>query len=163
MIASVAVISVMYTQAINRRKEAESLKHKSVISKARQLRFNGQFQEALTKVESILNSEHVGLEARLLRAQLILDLKGPVDTVEELEKLLDERDEIAGQAHLLLAKIYYDSDPDAPGRTKEYRLKWEYHRQEAERLLPHTADAYLLRAMSAGTVQKSVEFLNKAL
>jgi len=173
LLACMVLVSVMYIRAANRGKEAEFLEHKDILSKAMELRSKGQFLEGLTKVETIVDSEHVGPEARLLRARLVLGLyesdpnavakQDPSDAVKELEKLLTERDEIAGQAHFHLAKIYYESDPDAPGRTEEYRLKWEHHRQEAEKLLPHTADAYLLRAMSAGTVAKTLDLLNKAL
>lgn len=105
----------------------------------------------------------MGPEARLLHAQLALDLQGPTAAVQELEALLGEPDEITGQAHFLLAKIYYDSDPDAPGRTEEYRRKWEHHRREAERLLPPSADTCLLQARRAGTVPKTLELLDRAL
>ncbi|MHC4286405.1 MAG: hypothetical protein ACYSWZ_26090, partial [Planctomycetota bacterium] len=60
-------------------------------------------------------------------------------------------------------RIYYERHPDAPGRREQYRSKWEYHRQEAEKLLPKTADAYLLRAMSAAAVPKTLDLLDKAL
>ncbi|MHC4539552.1 MAG: hypothetical protein ACYS74_07195 [Planctomycetota bacterium] len=163
LLAGMAVISAMYIQAHNRGEEAESLRHNEVLSKAMEFRSRGQFQEALTKVETVANSKHVGPEGRLLRAQLVLELRGPTDALQELERLLDERDEISGQAHSLMAKIYYEGDPIGPGRTEQYRLKWEYHRKVAEKLLPETADAYLLQAISAGTVPRTLGLLDKAL
>ncbi|MBW8040349.1 MAG: protein kinase [Planctomycetes bacterium] len=163
LLAGMAVISAMYIRALNRGEEAEFLKHKDVLSKAMELRSSRQFQEAVAKVETIVDSKHVGPKAQLLHARLVLELQGPAAAVKELQKLLNERDEIAGQAHFLLARIYYESHPDVPGKREEYRSKWEYHRQEAEKLLPQTADAYLLRAMSAAAVPKTLDLLDKAL
>jgi hypothetical protein len=77
----------MYAQAVNRGKEAESLKHRDILSKAMELRSNGQFQEALTKVETIVDSEHVGPKTRLLHARLVLELQGPAAAVKGLQKL----------------------------------------------------------------------------
>jgi hypothetical protein len=63
-----------------------------------------QFEDALNKLNPILHSEHVGPKARLLRARVALELQGPADAVKELQSLLNERDEIACQAHSLLAR-----------------------------------------------------------
>ena len=144
LIAVIAVVSMMYIQASNRSKEAESLKHNSILAKAQEFRSMGHSEEALKRVDTILNSKHVGRDARLLRARLVLDLHGPANALQELEGLLEEEDELAGQAHFLMAQIYYESDPDAPGRTNDYRQKWEHHHKEAERLLPESADSYVL-------------------
>jgi tetratricopeptide (TPR) repeat protein len=142
--------------------EAEAIRDRSTLSDAHEARFQGDPNNALATVESILKSPHVGPQARLLHAQLVLDLQGPTVAVQELEALLSEP-EVAGQAHFLLAKIYYDNDPDALGRTEEYRRKWQHHRREATRLLPESADAYLLQAISAGTVPKTFDLLDRAL
>lgn len=163
LLAVITVISVMYIRAINRGKEAESIGHEGILSKAMEFRSMGRFDDALTGLDPILNSEYVGPAARLLHARLVLQLQGPANAIKELEMLLDEEDKIAGQAHFLLAQIYYESDPDAPGRTDNYRLKWEHHRQEAEKLLPQSPDTYLLQAMASGTVPKTLTLLNKAL
>jgi tetratricopeptide (TPR) repeat protein/tRNA A-37 threonylcarbamoyl transferase component Bud32 len=163
LLAGMAVVSVMYFQARNRGEEAESLRHESTLSDAREARVQGDPNTALATIASILDSRHVGSEARLLHAQLVLDLQGPTAAVQELEALLSEPEDIAGQAHFLLSRIYYDSDPDALGRTEEYRRKWEHHRRQAERLLPPSADTYLLQARRAGTVRKTLELLDRAL
>jgi len=83
--------------------------------------------------------------------------------MDELKGLLGESDEIAGQAHFLLATIYYESDPEAPAGTRDYGAQWTYHKQKADELLPETADSYLLRAISAATVPQALEFLDQAL
>jgi serine/threonine protein kinase/Tol biopolymer transport system component/Flp pilus assembly protein TadD len=159
----IAVISVMYMKAANRSKEAESLKHTDVLLKVMELRSNGQFQEALTTVKAVLNSEHVGPKARLLRSRLVLELQGPADAVKELEKLLSEKDEIACQAHFLLARIYLENHPDDPEATEEYQQKAKEHQQKGEKLFSESAEAYFNRSMMAGTVNEALEWLNKAV
>ncbi|MFC1766049.1 protein kinase [Planctomycetota bacterium] len=169
----VTVVLGMYFEAVNRAKEAEFFEHKDILSKTMELRSQGQLQDALAKVETIAGSEYVGAEAKLLHAQLILKLAESTsqaspahahsEALVELESLLTERDEIAGQAHFHLARIYYDTDPNTPGSTEERVSKWEHHRQEAERLLPKTADACLLRALSTSTVPLAIDYLNKAI
>jgi tetratricopeptide (TPR) repeat protein len=99
----------------------------------------------------------------LLRARLILELHGPTDAVKELEELIKERDEIACQAHLLLARIYLESDPGDRKTTKQYQQKAKGHQQKGEKLFSETADAYFNQAMIVGTVNKTLECLNKAL
>jgi serine/threonine protein kinase/Flp pilus assembly protein TadD len=163
LLAGMAVVSVMYLKALSRGEEAESLKHKDILSKAMELRSSGQFQEALTKVETIVNSEHVGPKARLLRGRLVLELQGPTAAVTELQKLLNERDEIACQAHFLLARIYLESDSGDPETTEEYQQKAKEHQQKGEKLFSQSAEAYFNRSMMAGTVNKTLEWLNKAL
>ncbi|NIS52951.1 MAG: protein kinase [Phycisphaerae bacterium] len=163
LLAGMTVISVMYVQAHNRGKEAEFLKHKDILSKAMEFRSRGQFQDALNTVEDMLSSKHVGPEARLLRGRLILELHGPVDAVKELEELIKEREEIASQAHLLLARIYLESDPGDPKTTKQYQQKAKEHQQEGEKLFSETAEAYFNQAMIVGTVKKTLECLNKAV
>ena len=163
LLACIAVIFVMYVQAVNRGKEAESLKHRDILSKAMELRSSGQFQEALTKVEAIVDSEHVGPKARLLRARLVLELQGPAAAVKELQKLLNERDEIACQAHFLLARIYLESAPGDAETTEEYQQKVKEHQQKGEKLFSESAEAYFNRSMMAGTVNKTLEWLNKAV
>ena len=166
LLAVMAAILAMYVRASNRAKEAEFLKHKDIMLKAMEFRSKGQLQDALSEIKGIVRSEHVGPEARLLHAQLVLDLQGPTAAVQELEVLLGQPEipeEIAGGAHFLAAEIYYDGDPDAPGQTQEYRAKWEYHNDQAELLLPPSADTYLLQARRAGTVHKTLKLLDQAL
>ncbi|MHC4510055.1 MAG: protein kinase domain-containing protein [Planctomycetota bacterium] len=163
LLAVIAVISVMYVQAAHRNKEAESLQHAHILSEAMENRSNGQFQDALAKVETILNSEHVGPEARLLRARTVLESQGPAEAVSQLEELTNERDEIAWQAHFLLARIYLETDPGDPEAIQEYQQRGREHQQKGERLFSETAEAYFNRAMIAGTVDKSLEYLGEAL
>ncbi len=163
LLAGMTVISAKYIRALSRGEEAEFLKHKDILSKAMEFRSRGQFQEALTKVETMLSSKYVAPDARLLRARLILELHGPTDAVKELENLINERDEIACQAHLLLARIYLESASGVPEKTEEYQQKAKEHQQKGEKLFSETAEAYFNQAMIVGTVTKTLEYLNKAV
>jgi len=163
LLVCIAVISVMYLRAVERGKEAEFLEHRDILSKAMEFRSNGQFNDALDTVETIVNSAHVGPKARLLRARVVLELQGPTAAVRELQKLLNERDEIACQAHFLLARIYLESDAGDPETTQEYQQKAKEHQQQGEKLFSQSAEAYFNRSMMAGTVIKTLEWLNKAI
>jgi tetratricopeptide (TPR) repeat protein len=161
-----AVIFVMYRHAVNRVKEAEFLRHKNILLNAQQFRASRQFQDALTQVATILSSKHIGLEARLLHARLILELQGPEGAVEELKKLVNERSEIACPAHFLLAWIYRERGPYDRGMLKEYQQKAKEHEQKGEKLftkIAKTAEVYFNRAMIAPTVEQTLADLNKAL
>jgi serine/threonine protein kinase/Flp pilus assembly protein TadD len=163
LFAGIALSTAMYIKADKQRSHAEFLEDQRILSEAQQFRSNGQFQEALTKVETILDSEQVGAKARLLRARLVLELQGPGEAVKELQKLLNVQDEIACQAHFLLARIYLESDPGDPETTQEYQQKAKEHQQKGEKLFPQTAEAYFNRSMMAGTVNRTLEWLNKAV
>jgi serine/threonine protein kinase/Flp pilus assembly protein TadD len=163
LLVIIAMISVMYVRAANRNKEAESLEHKDILSKAAKYRSKGQFREALAQVESILDSDHVGPEARWLRARTILELQGPDKAISPLKELTNERDEIACQAHFLLARIYLETDPGDPNAVQEYQRRGREHQQEGEKLFSGSPEAYFNRSMMAGTVDKTLEWLNKAL
>ena len=163
LVACMVLISVMYLRGVQRVRESELLEHKDILSKAMEFRSMGRFEDALTGLNPILNSEHIGPPARLLRARLVLELQGPRAAVKELQKLLNERDEIACQAHFLLARIYLESDPGDPETTQEYQQKAKDHQQEGEKLFSESAEAYFNRSIMAGTVKKTLEWLNKAV
>jgi tetratricopeptide (TPR) repeat protein len=163
LIACIVVVSVMLIRAHKRVNEVEFLEDKEILSKAMELRSSGQFQEALAKVQTIADSEHVGPKALLLRARLVLELQGPAAAVKELQMLLNERDEIACQAHFLLARIYLESAPGNPETIEEYQQKAKEHQQKGEKLFSESAEAYFNRSMMAGTVNKTLEWLNKAI
>jgi len=163
LIAAVVVIFTMYVQSVNRGKEAESFEHREVLSKAQEFRSNGQFQEALAKIETIVDSKYVGPEAHLLHARLVMELREPAEALAELQSLLNERDEIACQAHFLIARIYLESDLISAGTAQQRQQKAKEHQQKGEELFSESAMAYFNRAMIAGTVSKTLECLDKAL
>ncbi len=119
----------------------------------------GEYQHALAEIKPILSSRFVGPKARLLRARVLLEMQGLRAGIEQLQELLGERPEIAANAHFLLARIYLEAAPD----DLRMKAKAERHLQQGEKLLPRTAEAYLLRAMTAPTVQQTLDWLNDAL
>ena len=120
---------------------------------------SGDYERALAEVEPLLSSRFVGPEAGLLNARVLLELQSPDAGVEQLHKLLNERSEIAANAHYLLARIYLES----AARDPHLKDKAEIHLQHGEQLLPRTAQAYLLRAVVAQTVEGTLRWLEEAL
>ncbi|MHC4118729.1 MAG: protein kinase domain-containing protein [Planctomycetota bacterium] len=163
LLVLIAVISVMYVKAAERNKEADALEDRDILSKATECSSKGQLEQARAEVEKVVDSEHVGPEARLLLAQIILRVQGPAAAINPLEELTNERDEIACQAHYLLARIYIETDPNDSNEIQAYKEKGEYHQQEGTRLLPESPEAYFNRSMMAGTVKETLEMLNRAL
>jgi serine/threonine protein kinase/tetratricopeptide (TPR) repeat protein/Tol biopolymer transport system component len=159
LMVGVIVIFTMYLQLREKRIGAESFYHKNVLSEARNLFTERDFAGALKQLESILRSKHVGPDAHLLRAGILVEGHQPDEAKSELEDLLDEKPEIAGAAYALLARIIWEGPSLGPEELK----KVELYRQKAEELLPKTAEAYYLRAMTAFTIPEKLKLLEEAL
>jgi serine/threonine protein kinase len=140
-------------------REAEAFRHKNLLSNARELYGKGRLQEALEHVESILDSDHVGSAAQLLYAGLLVEGQHPDEAVVTLERLLDDRPEIAGAAYSLLARVQWEAPVLDAGKLDRI----EASRAKAETLLEETAEAYFLRAMTAFTIRGKLDLLDKAL
>ena len=159
MILALAVTLVMWNKNRSRRQQVESLEHKSILSEAQRLYASGEFVGALKKIGPILKSKHTGSEARLLYASLLVEGRHPQEAVDRLEDLINEPPKVAGVAHALLARIYWEGrleEADRLNRVSE-------HRRKAQELLPATAEAYFLRALSAATIKERLELLDMAL
>jgi serine/threonine protein kinase/tetratricopeptide (TPR) repeat protein len=156
-------ITIMYTRVAKEHARAQSLEHERLLASAQMLIGNKNYNEALASIGPLLNSRHVGREAKLAHAQILLEQGDPIAAAAELETLLDKQDQIAGQAHFLLASIYYEGDPWAPGKTEQYRTKWEFHSQQAEKLIAGTAPYYFLQARATPVVKTKLELLAQAL
>ena len=166
ILSLVLVTMVVRTGARQRKAEAEIHAKEQVIaeqdrksrdehalSAAQMLHTQGRYQEALGQIEPLLVSGNAGPEMRLHYARLLFEL-GRVDrATDELETLLTERAEIAGAAHYLLATVLLGAD----------LAKAQDHQQQAEALLPHTAEAYCLRAMTATTPEETIQLLSAAV
>jgi len=159
LIAGMLVVLSIWNQNRLQLAKAESLTHESILYKARESYAKGDRKKALGYVESILNSRHVGPDAQLLSASIQVDERLYDDAVAELENLLDERPEIAGAAYALLARALWESQPLDVEKVREI----EEYQQRAEELLPETAEAYFLRAMTAPTIKEKLELLDEAL
>ncbi len=182
---SVAVILSMWNRDRLQLNEAEGFRHRGILSQAREQYAKADREAALETIKPILDSRHVGPEARLLYAGILVDNRRSGEAVTVLGNLLNERPEIAGAAHSLLARILWESaSPNATvgatpcgcpihrpalseaegaaTRGRPYDAI-EDHRRQAEALLPETAEAYFLRAMTAITIKEQLAALNKAL
>ena len=139
--------------------EAEGLRHGNILSQAREQYAKAEREAAMETLKPILSSKHVGPEARLLQAGILVDNRRSDEAVNVLNGLLQDRLEIAGAAHALLARILWESESPNAEKLKEI----EEHRQQAEALLPEMAEAYFLRAMTAVTIKEQLAALDKAL
>jgi tetratricopeptide (TPR) repeat protein len=159
--AAVILVGLLLVGAAYVRFRTEQIRsdHIKSIALVEDLITRGDYQQALSEIKPVLSSRFVGPEAGLLNARILLELQNPDASVEQLYKLLNERPEIAANAHFLLARIYLES----ASVDLHMKDKAEVHLQQGEQLLPRTAEAYLLRAMIAQTVQETLGWLNDAL
>lgn len=144
----------------------ESLVHRRSLADAHMLIGNQKYDEAVTKIEPLLRSKYVGRQARLAHAQIRLEQKDFAAAITELEDLVGEpsgHDETTGQAHAMLANIYYEGDPCAPGQPGDYHQLWKEHREQAEELIGNTAVYQFLRARATPNVQEALTLLARAL
>jgi tetratricopeptide (TPR) repeat protein len=139
--------------------EAEGFRHRGILSQAREQYAKAERDTALETIQPILHSRHVGPDSRLLQAGILVDNRRTGEAMTLLSSLLKERPEIAGAAHSLLARILWESE--SPNAEKLQEI--EEHRQKAEALLPETAEAYLLRAMTAVPAKEQLAALDRAL
>jgi len=157
--AAVAVILSMWNKDRLQLAEAEGFRHRGILSQAREQYAKADRDAALETIKPILSSQHVGPEAQLLYAGILVDNRRSGEAVTLLQNLLNERPAIAGAAHSLLARILWESESPNADKLKEI----EEHRRKAEALLPDTAEAYFLRAMTAITVKEQLTALDRAL
>jgi len=179
--ATIVVAAVVVLSMWNRDRlqlvEAESFKHRGILSQAREQYAKAERDVALETIKPILESEHAGPEARLLQATILVDNRRSKEAMAVLDGLLDEKPEIAGAAHSLLARILWEGESSDAETLKEI----EEHRQQAEALLfgvppsggkdhsdprkrgTPSAEAYFLRAMTAVTIKEQLASLDKAL
>lgn len=159
--AAVIVVGSLLVASVYTRFRAERIRsdHFQTIALVEDLVTSGDYERALAEVKPVLSSRFVGPEAGLLNARILLELQSPDASVEQLYKLLNERSEITANAHFLLARIYLESAASDP----YMKDKAEVHLQHGEQLLPRTAEAYLLRAVIAQTVQGTIRWLDEAL
>jgi tetratricopeptide (TPR) repeat protein len=154
-----AAVLSLWRQDRNELEEVETFRHRSVLSQARELYARGRYAAALKTADLILHSEHVGPEAQLLYAGILVEGRHPDEAAAMLKDLLGERPEIAGAAHALLARVLWEGL--AADATELQSV--EEHRQKSGELLPDIAEAYFLRAMTALTIKEKLDLLNQAL
>ena len=99
LITSIVLSTEMYIKARRADWHAQSLEHNNLLAEARELYANRQFAQTRSYLERILNSVHVGRQARLLHAQAMMEVGGDTSAVPELEGLLEKPDAIAGRCN----------------------------------------------------------------
>ena len=125
------------------------------LSTAQRLHTEGRYTAALKELESNSNQGGLGPKAALLRAQIFFDMGQYPEATPILEDLASGSEDpaVAGAAHYLLARIALQDDPDQA----------EKHRQMAESILPESAEAYTLRAMTSETPEQVLQWLDTAI
>ncbi len=159
VVALAVVILSMWNRDRVQLAEAEGFKHRGILSQAREQYAKAERDAALETIRPILASKHVGPEAQLLQATILVDNRRSDEAVTTLANLLNDKAEIAGAAHSLVARILWEGESPDAEKLKEI----EEHRRQAEALLPETAEAYFLRAMTAITVKEQLAALDRAL
>jgi Tol biopolymer transport system component/tetratricopeptide (TPR) repeat protein len=132
---------------------------KDILFRAQEQYAKGERQAALETTQRILQSQHVGPDARLLCASIRAEDRRSDEAIAMLGSLLEDRPAIAGAAHALLARILWESGPLDAAKLREI----DEHRQQAVALLPETAEAYFQRAMTAVTIKEQLAALDRAL
>jgi len=159
LVGAAAVTFSMWYQKRLQHLQAEFDTHRSILSQAHVSLAKADPLAALKSAKSILSSNHVGPEAQLLYASILVGGQRPQEAMASLENLLNESPEIAGAAYSLLARILWESES---GDDQKLKKVDEYH-QKAEELFPETATACFFRAMIALTVKEKLELLDDAL
>jgi tetratricopeptide (TPR) repeat protein len=160
------IAALLYHRTTREHAYAESLEHQHLLADINILIGNKKYDQALAKIEPLLSSTHVGRQARLAHAQIHCEKKEFAVAITTLQALTTEPsqpDDITGQAHAMLASIYYDGDPCAPGQTEGYHQLWKDHYEQATHLIGNTPTYFFLQARAAHNVQEALKLLAKAL
>ena len=132
VLAVVAWAFLTSIQADRQQRYAQALEHERFLAEAQEAFDTRDFFSAQQTIVPVLNSPQVGLKAKLLNAQLLLERQESNAAIQELESLLNAPADISGQAHSILATIYYHEAASSPTKATETLQKWNYHRMEAE-------------------------------
>jgi len=160
VVASVMVIALSLShRARLQLAEARAFQDRDTLSQARAQFAKGNRQGALETAQGIVASKYVGPEARLFCAGILAEDRRSDEAITMLGSLLDERPAIAGAAHALLARVLWERQSPQAEKSEEI----EEHRRQAEVLLPETAEAFFLRAMTAVTIKEQLAALDRAL
>lgn len=157
-----------HRQTARERTRARALEHRQILEEARRL-FESRGMEAphpsasssavLAMIEPLLASRHVGAQAELLFAGILVEHRYCDEAVPRLERLLHAPPETAGTAYALLARTLWENS----SLGSENLARIERYQKKAQELLPDTAEAYYLRAMTAFMIPEKLELLAHAL
>ncbi|MFC1792002.1 protein kinase [Planctomycetota bacterium] len=160
------IAGFMYHRTAREHAYVESIEHQRLLDDVRMLIGSKKYDQAQSKIDQLINSRYVGRKAQFANAQVYLEKGDFAAAITELEAIAVQtanQDEIAGQAHTMLANIYYEGDPCAPGQNSNYYQLWKNHREQAEQLIGNTATYCFLRARATSDIQESLTLLDQAL
>ena len=123
------------------------------LATAQRLYGQGQNLAALKELEAGPSEQDPGPKAHLFHAQLLLELQRSPEAQAELQPLTQADPEIAATAHYLLARANIGRD----------EAKAAEHEALARTMLPETAEAYVLRAMTAPNQDEALAWLDRAI
>jgi serine/threonine protein kinase/Flp pilus assembly protein TadD len=146
-IAAVGLVLGFGLQARSRWRQEEA---RRMVMEARLDLEGGLYREGLRKIDQVLRSDPQSSRARVLRAQLLIELGRSAEAARDARDLIEEN---AGDwtAHLILARA------GLPGTPVEEHVRF------VEANAPATADAYFLRSMLADSVRDRLETLDRAI
>jgi len=160
------IVGFMYHRTAKEHAYVESLEHQRLLGDVKMLIGSKKYDQARSKIDRLIKSPYVGRQSQLADAQVRLEQRDFAAAITELEAIAAQtayQDEIAGQAHAMLANIYYEGDPCALGRNSNYHQLWKNHCEQAEQLIGNTATYCFLRARATSDVQEALTLLDQAL
>jgi serine/threonine protein kinase len=145
-----AVSSYLYTRVGDLKAQMEI---DQGLTRVEDMHTRGMYRDALEEIEPFVQDGTDDFETRLLYAKILVDLNLFDQAMGPLESLTTAETSISGTAHYLLSRIMRKSDPN--------QAQW--HRDESSKLLPDTADTYILHAWEAENSTEALEWLDKAV
>ncbi|MHC4370083.1 MAG: protein kinase domain-containing protein, partial [Planctomycetota bacterium] len=128
--AATITFSTWYQKGLQQEKR-EQFDDESTLFQAQESFSDGDAFAALEKAESVLNSPHVGLEAKLLYAKILVEGRQSAEAMSQLGDLLHEGPDIAGTASSIMAWMLWEGEPR---NTEEWRRLSEYRQRARETL-----------------------------
>ena len=124
-VGTIIILSI-WNQYQVRLAEAEGVRQVNVLSEARSLVAKGDFASARKSLRPILESKHVGLEARVLFANTLVQGQEPEETVRGTEVIMERhyRERVQHYTQRIQA------DPEDPNNYLQRAQQYHYLRQE---------------------------------
>ena len=168
--AAITVVTMKYND-MRRQAEVEQIRRdqqertdraedSKALQQVRESLAKGHHENAMAQVRQLLPSRHVGPEARLLYASILIYQTEDEAATAELEGLVNEKPEIASAAYSLLAELrrrnLSSNDVEGIKAIEDYM-------QKARDLFPDSAHACYLGALTALSTPEKLRMLDKAI
>ena len=147
-----------------------------LVIETRSLLREGRYTAGLARIDAGLAQWDNAPELLRIRAKTLGRMGRDAEALRTLEALL-ARDPDDWQTHYILASVYAYRPARQEGDTAQLRLtkpwaamsqeeidaKADHHRQQVERLMPQTPEAFYIQACSEEDPRRAVELLNRAV